>query len=130
MARRTRSTALSLLLAAALVCVAAQCFFAVSSPTFIQPRAPKGSEASAALGALTVLTSGLPAYAGAKGPLAGTEVCLPTSKPILYLIYPLCEPIYLLSPIYLFPILLVIFGGGIAILNLLLPATQPDEDLR
>merc|ERR1740138_554458 len=116
-ARRTRSRALSGLALAAVVCLAAHWSL---SAAFLQPRQQGSGAAPAALGALTALGSALPAWAG-KGPLAGTEVCLPTSKPLVWVIYPLCDPIYLISPVYLFPILLVIFGGGITVLNLLIP---------
>ena len=59
---------------------------------------------------------------------SGSEVC--KSKPLVWFIYPLCDPIFVVSPLYLYPICLILFGGGITILNLLIPATQPDEDLR
>jgi len=63
-----------------------------------------------------------------KDPLTGSEIC--TSKPLVWFIYPLCDPILITSPIYLFPVMLILVGGGVALLNLLGPAVQPDEDLR
>merc|ERR1711972_510537 len=116
--------------ALAVLCLAAHWALLPLQRAFIQPRQPKAAEATSAIGALAAVTASLPAEAAYnyKGPLTGSEVC--TSKPLVYFIYPLCDPIFLVSPIYLFPILLIIFGGGITILNLLIPATQPDEDLR
>mmetsp|Transcript_50014 Transcript_50014/g.132185 ORF Transcript_50014/g.132185 Transcript_50014/m.132185 type:complete len:126 (+) Transcript_50014:79-456(+) len=125
MVARARSTAFSALLAVAAACLLASAFAPTS---FIQARSAKGPEAAVA-GALVSLASSLPAEAYSfTGPLTGSEVC--TSKPLVWFIYPLCDPIFIVSPLYLFPILLIIFGGGITVLNLLIPATQPDEDLR
>merc|ERR1719145_480283 len=63
-----------------------------------------------------------------KGPLTGSEVC--TYKPLIYLIYPLCDPVYLVSPLYCGPILLIVANVLVTTIQLLIPATQPDEDLR
>merc|ERR1711870_185019 len=96
---------------------------------FIQQRAPRSADTAPALGALAALTASLPAEAYSyKGPLTGSEVC--TSKPLVWFIYPLCDPVFLSCPLYLYPILLVFYGAIITVINLLIPATQPDEDLR
>mmetsp|Transcript_26777 Transcript_26777/g.73602 ORF Transcript_26777/g.73602 Transcript_26777/m.73602 type:complete len:126 (-) Transcript_26777:89-466(-) len=125
MARRgARRTGLALGMSAAAV------FWAVhwASTTFVQPRAPKNQGIDiAALGAIATLSASLPAEA-LKGPLAGSEVC--SSKPLVWLIYPLCDPVFLAAPQYLAPLLLIFYGGITTIINLLIPATQPDEDLR
>ena len=102
----------------------------------------------------------------AKGPLYGTELC---TKPLIYVIYPLCEPVFLVSglpssalvpvlgglgslinpfeqtrapfcvlgywatqvcPLYNFPLVLGFFAALVTVINLILPETQPDEDLR
>eukprot|EP00420_Gonyaulax_spinifera_P034286 CAMPEP_0197884686 /NCGR_PEP_ID=MMETSP1439-20131203/11054_1 /TAXON_ID=66791 /ORGANISM="Gonyaulax spinifera, Strain CCMP409" /LENGTH=127 /DNA_ID=CAMNT_0043504425 /DNA_START=68 /DNA_END=451 /DNA_ORIENTATION=+ len=125
-ARRTRSCLLAGLLAAAAICGVAQWLV---SPAFVQqPRATNAVELSAA-GTLAALTASVPAEAYSyTGPLTGSEVC--SSKPLVWFIYPLCDPIFLSCPIYLFPILLIFYGGIITVINLLIPATQPDEDLR
>mmetsp|Transcript_14591 Transcript_14591/g.21471 ORF Transcript_14591/g.21471 Transcript_14591/m.21471 type:complete len:123 (-) Transcript_14591:86-454(-) len=82
----------------------------------------------AALSAGMALASAVPeAVQAADGPLSGTAAC---SKPLAYLIYPLCDPIFLVSPLYLGPILIVFWGTVVTVINLLIPATQPDEDLR
>merc|ERR1719229_2168119 len=129
MARRTRSSALSVALAAAALCFVAQWAFLPSSGAFIQPRAPKSVDAAPAIGALAALTSSLPAEAYSfKGPLTGSEVC--TQKPLFYIIAPACDPIFFISPIYLTPILIIFWGVIITVIQLLIPATQPDEDLR
>merc|ERR1712007_100990 len=62
------------------------------------------------------------------GPLFGSEVCV--TKPLVWLIYPLCDLAFLYSPLYLAPVLIVLYGTLITIIQLLIPATQPDEDLR
>ncbi|CAE7319231.1 unnamed protein product, partial [Symbiodinium sp. CCMP2456] len=66
------------------------------APVFVQPKANRGLEAAApaAMGALVTMASSLPAEATvpAKGPLYGTELC---TKPLIYIIYPLCEPVFL-----------------------------------
>mmetsp|Transcript_79665 Transcript_79665/g.204949 ORF Transcript_79665/g.204949 Transcript_79665/m.204949 type:complete len:128 (-) Transcript_79665:94-477(-) len=125
MARRTRSSLLAVLLLAAAVAT-------LLAPAFVQqPWAAKAgaAEVAGAVGALSTLAGALPAEAYSfKGPLTGSEVC--TSKPLVWFIYPLCDPIFITSPLYLFPVLLIVVGGGITVLNLLIPATQPDEDLR
>eukprot|EP00443_Scrippsiella_acuminata_P048768 CAMPEP_0115206566 /NCGR_PEP_ID=MMETSP0270-20121206/20271_1 /TAXON_ID=71861 /ORGANISM="Scrippsiella trochoidea, Strain CCMP3099" /LENGTH=129 /DNA_ID=CAMNT_0002620141 /DNA_START=76 /DNA_END=465 /DNA_ORIENTATION=+ len=129
MARRTRSSVLSSVLAGLALCFAAQWVLAPSPETFIQPRAPKSTDAVPAVGALAALTASLPAEAYSfKGPLTGSEVC--TQKPLFYIIAPACDPIFLVSPIYLAPILIVFWGTIITVIQLLIPATQPDEDLR
>ena len=101
------------------------------SPVFVTPKADRGLEAAApaAMGALVTMASSLPAEATvpAKGPLYGTELC---TKPLIYLIYPLCEPVFLVCPLYNFPIVLGFFAGLVTVINLILPETQPDEDLR
>merc|ERR1719356_692269 len=129
MAQRARNSVLSLLFIGVLACVATHWMLSPRAETFLQPRAPKASEASAALGSLAALTASLPAEAY-KGPLTGSEACLPTSKPLVWIIAPLCDPIYLISPIYMYPILLTFFFTIVTTINLLIPATQPDEDLR
>merc|ERR1712107_576945 len=102
---------------------------APSPETFVQPRAPKSADVAPAMGALAALTASLPAEAyNFKGPLTGSEVC--TQKPLFYIIAPACDPIFLVSPIYLAPILIVFWGTIITVIQLLIPATQPDVDLR
>merc|ERR1711904_659640 len=61
------------------------------------------------------------------GPLDGTAAC---NKPLFYLVAPLCNGIFWISPIYAAPALFVIITTFITIVQLLIPATQPDEDLR
>merc|ERR1712107_139206 len=101
-----------------------------SSDAFIQPRAQKSADVTApAVGVLAALTASLPAEAYSfKGPLTGSEIC--TQKPIFYVIAPACDLIFLVSPIYLTPILIVFWGTIVTVIQLLIPATQPDEDLR
>jgi len=76
------------------------------------------------------LTAALPADAsyGYKGVLEGSEVC--AMKPLVYVIYPLCDPVYMVSPIYLYPLVGFVSFALTTIIQLLIPATQPDEDLR
>eukprot|EP00933_Yihiella_yeosuensis_P056398 TRINITY_DN5555_c0_g1_i1.p1 TRINITY_DN5555_c0_g1~~TRINITY_DN5555_c0_g1_i1.p1 ORF type:complete len:129 (+),score=28.58 TRINITY_DN5555_c0_g1_i1:115-501(+) len=125
-ARRARTTALSLLLVAALICAAAQ----LLAPSFVQPKSSHGAEVAAgpaALGMAASLAGSLPAEA-LVGPLTGSEIC--RSKPLVYFIYPLCDPIFLVSPIYCAPLALIFFSTLVTVINLAIPATQPDEDLR
>eukprot|EP00440_Ansanella_granifera_P010874 gb/GFBE01011795.1/.p1 GENE.gb/GFBE01011795.1/~~gb/GFBE01011795.1/.p1 ORF type:complete len:125 (+),score=33.24 gb/GFBE01011795.1/:1-375(+) len=124
MARRGHS-ALSLLLAAAAVVVALQ----LLAPAFVQPKQTRGMEvaAPAAMGVLTAMADPMAAEA-LKGPLGGSEICV--TGAIKYFIYPLCDPVYLTSPIYNFPLVLGFFATLITVINLILPETQPDEDLR
>ncbi|CAE8626893.1 unnamed protein product [Polarella glacialis] len=126
MARRARTTALSLLVAAAAACLIAQ----LLAPAFVQPKVPRNPEtavAPAVVGALVSLAGSMPAHAW-KGPLAGSEVCV--TRYLKWVIYPLCDPVFLVSPIYNFPILLAFFTALITLIQILIPATQPDEDLR
>eukprot|EP00439_Symbiodinium_sp_Y106_P053659 s1159_g7.t1 len=127
MARRGRSLVMSLCLSA----VAVMACWQFVAPVFVQPKANRGLEAAApaAMGALVTMASSLPAEATvpAKGPLYGTELC---TKPLIYLIYPLCEPVFLVCPLYNFPIVLGFFAALVTVINLILPETQPDEDLR
>eukprot|EP00929_Paragymnodinium_shiwhaense_P090633 TRINITY_DN507_c0_g4_i1.p1 TRINITY_DN507_c0_g4~~TRINITY_DN507_c0_g4_i1.p1 ORF type:complete len:137 (+),score=35.33 TRINITY_DN507_c0_g4_i1:148-558(+) len=131
---RTRSTVLSLLFAGAAVCLIAQL---VVAPAFVQqPRAVKDGDATAAAMAGAIVASApLAAMAGDpialspwKGPLYGADVC--STKPLFYFIAPLCDLIYMTSPIFLFPAMLIVYGSLITTLQILLPATQPDPDLR
>uniref|UniRef100_A0A7S4SX54 Uncharacterized protein n=1 Tax=Alexandrium monilatum TaxID=311494 RepID=A0A7S4SX54_9DINO len=128
MAQARRGTKLAVLLVAALSCLAAQRLLTRPLPTFVQPRAqgPSAGEVSA-LGAVAALTASLPAEAF-KGPLAGSEVC--KSKPLVWFIYPLCDPVFLAAPPYFFPLLFIFYGVIVTTIQLLIPATQPDEDLR
>jgi hypothetical protein len=98
------------------------------SPAFIQPKQNRGLEAAApaALGALASMAGTMPAEA-LKGPLAGTDLC---TKPLIYFIYPLCDPLFLVCPLYNFPLVLGFFAALVTVINLILPETQPDEDLR
>ena len=116
------------------ICLAAVALMACwqfVAPVFVQPKTNRGLEAAApaAMGALVSMASSLPAEATvpAKGPLYGTELC---TKPLIYLIYPLCEPVFLVCPLYNFPIVLGFFAALVTVINLILPETQPDEDLR
>eukprot|EP00929_Paragymnodinium_shiwhaense_P047917 TRINITY_DN242_c1_g1_i1.p2 TRINITY_DN242_c1_g1~~TRINITY_DN242_c1_g1_i1.p2 ORF type:complete len:133 (-),score=29.03 TRINITY_DN242_c1_g1_i1:186-584(-) len=129
MARRGRT--LSCLIAGAAICLAVQSLLATS---FVQKPAPKGDFAAAAAAA-AALGAPLAAYAGDpialspwKGPLYGADVC--STKPLFYFIAPLCDLIYMTSPIFLFPAMLIVYGSLITTLQILLPATQPDPDLR
>ena len=101
------------------------------APVFVQPKANRGLEAAApaAMGALVTMASSMPAEAvvPTKGPLYGTELC---TKPLIYLIYPLCEPVFLVCPLYNYPLLVAFFAALVTVINLILPETQPDEDLR
>ncbi|CAE7581672.1 unnamed protein product [Symbiodinium sp. CCMP2592] len=127
MARRGRSLVMSICLAA----VALMACWQFVAPVFVQPKTNRGLEAAApaAMGALVSMASSLPAEATvpAKGPLYGTELC---TKPLIYIIYPLCEPVFLVCPLYNFPIVLGFFAALVTVINLILPETQPDEDLR
>ena len=125
MARRGRSFVLSLCLAAAALLMCWQ----LVSPAFLQPKQNnRGLEAAApaALGALASMAGTMPAEA-LKGPLSGTDLC---TKPLIYFIYPLCDPIFLVCPVYNFPLVLGFFAALVTVINLILPETQPDEDLR
>mmetsp|Transcript_142874 Transcript_142874/g.456620 ORF Transcript_142874/g.456620 Transcript_142874/m.456620 type:complete len:132 (+) Transcript_142874:88-483(+) len=131
MAPRSSSLVLRTALLALAVVAVGQWALAPAAESFISPRAgPKVSDAASAAAALAALTAALPAQASYNwvGPLTGSEIC--STKPIVWLIYPLCDPVFLVSPIYLFPITLIVFGSLVTVLNLLIPATQPDEDLR
>ena len=127
MARRGRSLVMSLCLSA----VAVLALWQFMAPGFVQPKSNRGLEAAApaAMGALVSMASSLPAEATvpAKGPLYGTELC---TKPLIYVIYPLCEPVFLVCPLYNFPLVLGFFAALVTVINLILPETQPDEDLR
>ena len=124
MARRGRTSMLSVCLGAAALLLCWQ----MVSPAFIQPKQNRGLEAAApaALGALASMAGTMPAEA-LKGPLAGTDLC---TKPLIYLIYPLCDPLFLVCPLYNFPLVLGFFAALVTVINLILPETQPDEDLR
>uniref|UniRef100_A0A7S1RA21 Uncharacterized protein n=1 Tax=Alexandrium catenella TaxID=2925 RepID=A0A7S1RA21_ALECA len=133
MARATRSSKLTVVLVSVVSCWAVQWFMTPALPTFIQPRG-KASAATAlsvnelsALGAVATLTASLPAEAF-NGPLTGSEVC--KSKPLVWFIYPLCDPVFLAAPMYLYPLLFIFWGVVVTTIQLLIPATQPDEDLR
>ncbi|CAK0846332.1 unnamed protein product [Prorocentrum cordatum] len=96
---RTRSPLAALLLAAAALCLGAQ----LLAPAFLQPSPARTQEVDPALaGALAGLMA-LPGDALAEGgkipgaPLAGSPICL--SKPLVWLIYPLCDLVFLTSPI-------------------------------
>ncbi|CAK8996224.1 unnamed protein product [Durusdinium trenchii] len=125
MARRGRSLVLSLCLGAAALLMCWQ----LVSPAFLQPKQNnRGLEAAApaALGALASMAGTMPAEA-LKGPLTGSDLC---TKPLIYLIYPLCDPLFLVCPLYNFPLVLGFFAALVTVINLILPETQPDEDLR
>eukprot|EP00933_Yihiella_yeosuensis_P036326 TRINITY_DN3008_c1_g1_i1.p1 TRINITY_DN3008_c1_g1~~TRINITY_DN3008_c1_g1_i1.p1 ORF type:complete len:130 (+),score=32.36 TRINITY_DN3008_c1_g1_i1:74-463(+) len=125
--RRSRNSVLSLFMVATICFLATQMML----PAFLQPKAPKSEEAiataPAALGLATALATSVPAEA-LTGPLTGSEIC--RSKPLVYFIYPLCDPIFLVSPIYCAPLALIFFSTLVTVINLAIPATQPDEDLR
>ena len=124
MARHGRRSVLSVCLGAAALVLCWQ----MVSPAFIQPKQNRGLEAAApaALGALASMAGTMPAEA-LKGPLAGTDLC---TKPLIYFIYPLCDPLFLVCPLYNFPLVLGFFAALVTVINLILPETQPDEDLR
>mmetsp|Transcript_47681 Transcript_47681/g.113300 ORF Transcript_47681/g.113300 Transcript_47681/m.113300 type:complete len:128 (+) Transcript_47681:75-458(+) len=127
MASRTRSRAFGgLLLTVAAVAVLQTVF---SSGSFVPPQEQsRAVDITAAVGAGVALGAALPqGVEAATGPLTGTAAC---AKPLAYLIYPLCDPIFLISPLYMGPILVVFWGTVVTVINLLIPATQPDEDLR
>eukprot|EP00931_Biecheleriopsis_adriatica_P050988 TRINITY_DN2953_c0_g1_i10.p1 TRINITY_DN2953_c0_g1~~TRINITY_DN2953_c0_g1_i10.p1 ORF type:complete len:128 (+),score=38.78 TRINITY_DN2953_c0_g1_i10:62-445(+) len=123
--RRARSVVLSLLFAAAALCFSAQ----LLAPAFLQGSAARSSDAAApaALGVLASMAGSMPAEA-LPGPLAGADVCV--NGGLKYIVYPLCDTIYLVSPVYNFPLVLGFFTVLITIINIILPETQPDEDLR
>jgi len=128
---RSRGALAGVLLAAAAVCLGLQ----LLAPAFVQPRAARAqAEVDPALAGAVAALAALPGEALAEGgkipgaPLAGSPVCL--SKPLVWLIYPLCDLVFLTSPIYLAPILFIFFGTIVTAIQLVLPATQPDEDLR
>jgi len=81
------------------------------------------------LGSLVPLVAALPAEA-AGGPslLTGSEVCKPGL--IFAWIAPLCDTIWLADPVYQFPLFWFIIASIVLPLQLLIPALQPDEDLR
>eukprot|EP00438_Fugacium_kawagutii_P036709 Skav200941 [mRNA] locus=scaffold2433:1189934:1190347:+ [translate_table: standard] len=116
--RLGRRSVLSLSLCAAALVLCWQ----MVSPAFIQPKQTRGLEA----GGLASMAGTMPAEA-LKGPLAGTDLC---TKPLIYFIYPLCDPIFLVCPLYNFPLVLGFFAALVTVINLILPETQPDEDLR
>ena len=53
-------------------------------------------------GAATLLATQAAEAYSFTGPLTGSEVC--KSKPLVWFIYPLCDPIFVVSPLYLYPI--------------------------
>ncbi|CAK0900664.1 unnamed protein product [Prorocentrum cordatum] len=74
------------------------------APAFVQPRAARAqAEVDPALAGAVAALAALPGEALAEGgkipgaPLAGSPVCL--SKPLVWLIYPLCDLVFLTSPI-------------------------------
>eukprot|EP00413_Alexandrium_margalefii_P042615 CAMPEP_0204605230 /NCGR_PEP_ID=MMETSP0661-20131031/58352_1 /ASSEMBLY_ACC=CAM_ASM_000606 /TAXON_ID=109239 /ORGANISM="Alexandrium margalefi, Strain AMGDE01CS-322" /LENGTH=126 /DNA_ID=CAMNT_0051616453 /DNA_START=75 /DNA_END=455 /DNA_ORIENTATION=+ len=126
MARSTRSSKMTIALVALASCLAVH--WLLQPQTFIQPREKVTvSPEVAALGATVALTSSLPAEAFT-GPLTGSEVC--KSKPLVWFIYPLCDPVFLAAPTYFFPLIFIFYAVIVTTIQLLIPATQPDEDLR
>merc|ERR1712224_1155902 len=102
--------------------------------TFLQPKAtaPRSADAAqaAALGALVGVANSLPAEAFT-GPLTRSELCDEKKVGLFYyLICPLCDPIFFASPIYNFPFVWAFFATIITIIQVALPASQPDEELR
>ena len=89
-----------------------------------EPRLGSGRPCCA--GCIGFMAGTMPAEA-LKGPLAGTDLC---TKPLIYFIYPLCDPLFLVCPLYNFPLVLGFFAALVTVINLILPETQPDEDLR
>uniref|UniRef100_A0A7S1M6D8 Uncharacterized protein n=1 Tax=Alexandrium catenella TaxID=2925 RepID=A0A7S1M6D8_ALECA len=129
MARAMRSSKLAVACVALAACLALHGLVAPSQPMFIQPRGkgvPSAQELTI-LGSVATLTASLPAEAF-NGPLTGSEVC--KSKPLVWFIYPLCDPVFLAAPMYLYPLLFIFWGVVVTTIQLLIPATQPDEDLR
>mmetsp|Transcript_10122 Transcript_10122/g.20924 ORF Transcript_10122/g.20924 Transcript_10122/m.20924 type:complete len:129 (+) Transcript_10122:50-436(+) len=127
MARTMRSTTLAVAIVAVVSCVAVQRI--MTPQMFVQPSrkaSPSAAEISA-LGAMATLTASLPAEAFT-GPLTGSEVC--KSKPLVWFIYPLCDPVFLAAPLYFYPLLAIFYFGIVTTIQLLIPATQADEDLR
>eukprot|EP00413_Alexandrium_margalefii_P003875 CAMPEP_0204516448 /NCGR_PEP_ID=MMETSP0661-20131031/3147_1 /ASSEMBLY_ACC=CAM_ASM_000606 /TAXON_ID=109239 /ORGANISM="Alexandrium margalefi, Strain AMGDE01CS-322" /LENGTH=130 /DNA_ID=CAMNT_0051521801 /DNA_START=87 /DNA_END=479 /DNA_ORIENTATION=- len=123
-----RAGLLGLIAAGLLVCLVGHWAASLAS-AFVQPRAQReaaGPEV-AALGAVAGLTASLPAEAFT-GPLTGSEVC--KSKPLVWFIYPLCDPVFLAAPTYFFPLIFIFYAVIVTTIQLLIPATQPDEDLR
>ena len=95
----------------------------------MQPKAIQQSSA-ALMGSLAPLAVAFPAEAaGGPGPLAGSEVCKPDAL-ISQFILPLCDTIWLADPVFQFPLFWVIIASIVLPLQLLIPALQPDEDLR
>mmetsp|Transcript_31550 Transcript_31550/g.98114 ORF Transcript_31550/g.98114 Transcript_31550/m.98114 type:complete len:129 (-) Transcript_31550:68-454(-) len=128
MAQRMRSSKLTVVAVALVACLAAHWVLTPARPTFIQPQArTPATEEMAALGATVALTASLPAEAFT-GPLTGSEVC--KSKPLVWFIYPLCDPVFLAAPTYFFPLIFIFYAVIVTTIQLLIPATQPDEDLR
>mmetsp|Transcript_5992 Transcript_5992/g.12002 ORF Transcript_5992/g.12002 Transcript_5992/m.12002 type:complete len:127 (-) Transcript_5992:134-514(-) len=126
MARAMRSSKLAVVLVAVVSALALQ--WLVAPALFIQPRqsGPSPQELTA-IGTAVTLTASLPAEAF-KGPLSGSEAC--SSKPLVWFIYPLCDPVFLAAPTYFFPLLVIFYAVIVTTIQLLIPATQPDEDLR
>ncbi|CAK0796991.1 unnamed protein product, partial [Prorocentrum cordatum] len=95
---RARSPLSGALLAAAALCLCAQ----LLAPAFVQPRAARAQEVDPALAGAVAGLLALPGDVLAEGgkipgaPLAGSPVCL--SKPLVWLIYPLCDLVFLTSP--------------------------------
>ena len=124
MVRRNRSALMGLVAIALVAC-------AVLPTSFVQPKPPRDEMAllaPAALGAMTAMANTMPAEA-LKGPLTGTIACT-ANKFLKWVIYPLCDPIFLVSPLYLGPVLLAFWAVVVTVIQLLIPATQPDEELR
>merc|ERR1719511_231668 len=120
-----RSSKLTVAFVALVACLAA-CRLVAPSQTFVQPKEKSAAELSA-LGAAAAMTASLPAEAFT-GPLTGSEVC--KSKPLVWFIYPLCDPVFLAAPLYFYPLLAIFYFVIVTTIQLLIPATQPDEDLR
>jgi len=130
--RGSRLAALAMMMVTGCVC---RWCWAPAPGTFVQTKVAQQhtelaqQHGAAVLGGLVPLVASFPAEAaGGPGPLAGSEVCKPGI--IFSIIAPLCDLIWLVDPVYLYPLFLIIICSIVLPLQLLIPALQPDEDLR
>merc|ERR1711959_597099 len=97
-------------------------------------KAPKVQEVDPAVAGAIAMLAAFPGVAEANqgslgpGPLAGTAAC--TTTPIKWFVYPFCDSVFWVSPIYMTPVVIGFFAAIVTAIQLVLPATQPDEDLR
>merc|ERR1719245_821959 len=106
MALRTRSASFVALIAFAAVWMTGKLCFVSSQPKVDNDAMQQAQAAMAGFAAATVPLAA-EAAVRAPGPLTGAEAC--STKPLFYLIAPLCDLSYLTSPIYMVPLAGAVF---------------------